>query len=178
MNFKILKRDTVYSGRAFNVEKVFLELPNQKQRYYDLVAHNGSVTILPFDENGDVWFVSQYRIGSESQLLELPAGVLEESEAPEICAMREIQEEIGMAAKELVFLGDFFLAAGYSNEHMYTYLATGLFPSALDPDPDEFLNVKKIPYKEVLKMMRTGKIQDAKSLATIALAFPLLGFPE
>lgn len=178
MDFKIINRDKVYSGRAFDVEKVFLELPNQKHSYYDLVNHKDSITVLPIDENGDIWFVLQYRLGSQGQLLELPAGVIEEDEAPEICAMREIQEEIGMAARSLKFLGDFYLVPGYSNEHMYTYLASELYPSNLQADADEFLNVMKIPYQEVLEMMKTGKINDGKTLATLALAFPLLGFPK
>ena len=177
MDFKILDRESVYQGRAFKVQKVFLELPNQKQRYYDLVDHNDSVTILPIDKNGDVYFVTQYRLGSQSQLLELPAGVIEDNELPEVCAMRELQEEIGMAAEDLQLLGDFFLVPGYCNEHMYTYLATGLYPSTLAQDADEFLKVSKISYPQVLEMMRSGKIQDAKTLATLALAFPMLGFP-
>jgi ADP-ribose pyrophosphatase len=176
MDFKILDRESVYQGRAFEVQKVLLELPNQKQRHYDLVDHNDSITVLPIDKNGDVHFVTQYRLGSQSQLLELPAGVMEDNELPEVCAMREIREEIGMAAENLQLLGDFYLAPGYCNEHMFTYLATGLYPSKLTPDADEFLNVSKIPYLEVLKMMRSGKIQDAKTLATLALAFPILGF--
>lgn len=178
MDFKILRRDKMYSGRAFDIEKVFLELPNQKQSYYDLVDHKNSITVLPMDDQGNIWFVRQYRLGSESQLLELPAGVIEDSEAPETCAMREIQEEIGMAARSLKFLGDFYLVPGYSNEHMYTYLATDLFPSTLQADADEFLNIEKIPYKEVLSMMGLGKINDGKTLATLALAFPVLGFPK
>ncbi|MBW6474004.1 MAG: NUDIX hydrolase [Anaerolineaceae bacterium] len=176
MDFKIIKRESVYQGRAFKVQKVFLELPNQKQSYYDLVDHNNSVTILPIDENSNVYFVTQYRLGSESQLLELPAGVVEDNEPPQICAMREIQEEIGMGAENLQLLGDFYLVPGYSNEHMYTYLATGLYPSVLDPDADEFLHISRIPYTQVLEMMGSGKIQDAKTLATLALALPILGF--
>ena len=178
MDFKILQRDKAYSGRAFEVEKVLIELPNNKQSYYDLVDHKDSISVLPIDENGDVWFVRQYRLGSESQLLELPAGVIEDGEAPEICAMREIQEEIGMAAKNLTFLGDFYLVPGYCNEHMYTYLASGLYPSPLNPDIDEFLNIEKIPYHEVLEMVKNKSINDGKTLATFALAFPFLGFPK
>jgi len=177
MDFKILNRESTYQSHAFNVQKVFLELPNQKQRYYDLVDHKDSVTVLPIDENGDVYFVTQYRLGAERQLLELPAGVIEDGEPPEICAMREIQEEIGMAAENLKLLGDFYLVPGYCNEHMYTYLATGLFPSPLKPDADEFLQINKIPYQQVLEMMKSGNIQDVKTLATLALAFPILGFP-
>lgn len=178
MDFKILQRDKVYSGRAFEVEKVLVELPNNKQSYYDLIDHKDSISVLPIDKNGDVWFVRQYRLGSENQLLELPAGVIEVGEEPEICAMREIQEEIGMAAENLTFLGDFYLVPGYCNEHMYTYLATDLYPSPLNPDIDEFLNIERIPYREVLEMMKNKFINDGKTLATIALAFPLLGLPK
>lgn len=178
MDFQILQRDKVYSGRAFEVEKVLLELPNKKQSYYDLVDHKDSISVLPIDKNGDVWFVRQYRLGSESQLLELPAGVIEDGEAPEICAMREIQEEIGMAAEKLTLLGDFYLVPGYSNEHMYTFLATDLYPSSLNPDSDEFLQVEKLAYHEVLEMVKNRSIKDGKTLATLALAFSILGFPK
>lgn len=178
MDFMILQREKVYSGRAFEVEQVLLELPNQKQSIYDLVDHKNSITVLPIDNEQNVWFVSQYRLGSESQLLELPAGVIEDGEEPEICAMREIQEEIGMAANTLLLLGDFYLVPGYSNEHMYVYLAKDLFASNLQADPDEFLKVKKIPYQDVLEMMKSGEVKDGKTLATLALAFPILGFPK
>lgn len=178
MDFKILRRDPVYSGRAFDVEKVLLELPNQKYSTYDLVDHKNSITVLPIDDQQNVWFVSQYRLGSQSQLLELPAGVIEEDEEPEICAMREIQEEIGMAAKSLQLLGDFYLVPGYSNEHMYVYLAKALFPAPLPADADEFLKVKKIPYLAVLEMMKSGEIKDGKTLASLALALPILGYPQ
>lgn len=174
MDFKIIKRDSVYQGRAFNVEKVNIELPDQKQRFYDLVDHNDSVTIFPIDTEGNVYFVSQFRLGAEKQLLELPAGVVETGEKPELCARREIQEEIGFAAGQLQLLGDFYLAPGYCNEHMYAYLATKLSPSVLTPDPDEFLKTYKIPYREVLQMAKSGKIQDAKTLAVIALVIPMI----
>jgi ADP-ribose pyrophosphatase len=170
MNYSILNREIIYQGRAFEVQKVFLQLPNQKKRYYDLIAHRDSVTIVPLDKDGNIWFVSQFRLGVEDQLLELPAGVLENGEDPKEGAMREIQEEIGMACPELKYLGDFYLAPGYSSEHMYIYLATDLYASALDPDSDEFLKVHKIAIPEALRMAENGEIKDSKTLASILLA--------
>ncbi len=177
MDFKILKRESVYQGRAFNVEKVLLELPDQKQKYYDFIDHNDSVTIFPMDKEGNVYFVSQYRLGAQTQLIELPAGVMEIGEKPEECAKREIQEEIGYAAGNLRPLGNFYLVPGYCNEHMYSFLATEIYPSALNPDEDEFLNVIKIPYPEVIKKIQAGEIQDVKTLAVIAQAFSIVGLP-
>ena len=174
MNFKILNRELVYQGRAFEVQKVYLQLPNNKKRYYDLVDHRDSVTIVPLDHDGNLWFVSQYRLGVEGQLLELPAGVLEDVEDPKVGALREIREEIGMASNNLKFLGDFYLAPGYSSEHMFIYLASDLFPSSLDQDSDEFINVQKISIPHVRDLIQKGEIKDAKTLAALILAFPQL----
>lgn len=177
MKFEILNREKQYQGRAFAVQKVLMRLPNDKQRNYDLVDHNDSVTILPVDQQGNIWFVRQFRLGAEDQLLELPAGVLENGEDPLNCAARELREETGMGSEKLDFLGDFFLAPGYSNEHMYVYLATMLFPEALQADADEFLNVEKIPLGEVYEMAKKGQLKDAKTLATLLLAMPFLSIP-
>lgn len=174
MQFTILDRETTYTGRAFSVQKVNIQLPNNKNKYYDLVVHNDSVTILPIDQDGNIWFVTQFRLGCECQLLELPAGVMETGEDPAECAAREIREEIGMAAENLERLGDFYLTPGYSDEHMIIFLARGLYPSALEPDADEFINCSKFHFSEVLNMCQTGKINDAKTLAALMLAQPFL----
>jgi len=105
-------------------------------------------------------------------LLELPAGVLENDEEPMICAMREIQEEIGMAAKQLVKLGGFYLAPGYTDEFMTVFLATDLFESSLEPDPDEFLEVVRVPVSYAYQKAIGGEFVDSKTLAALLLAQP------
>lgn len=170
MNFSILQRETIYQGRAFEVEKVYLRLPDGAVRPYDLVQHSGSVTIVPLDDQGNILFVKQYRIGVGEELLELPAGVLNDGEDPLTCAGREIREETGMAAQKLEMLGDFYLAPGYSSEHMYIFLASGLYPAPLEQDADEFLELVAIPAGQVLEMAQNGELRDAKSLAALMLA--------
>ncbi|MEW6503700.1 MAG: NUDIX hydrolase [Chloroflexota bacterium] len=170
MNFAILQRETIYQGRAFEVEKVHLRLPDGTVRPYDLVQHSGSVTIVPLDAQGNILFVKQYRIGVGEALLELPAGVLNDGEDPQTCAAREIREETGLAAEKLELLGDFYLAPGYSSEHMYIFLASGLYPSPLEQDADEFLQLITIPASQALEMAQRGQLRDAKSLAALMLA--------
>lgn len=170
MNFKILEREKIYQGRAFNVERVQMRLPDGLVRPYDLVQHNGSVTVVPLDPEGNLLFVNQYRIGAGADLLELPAGVLEAGEDPAVCAAREIREETGMAAKNLLLLGDFYLAPGYSSEHMFIFMATGLYHDPLAHDADEFLQVQAVPAGKALEMARSGQFQDAKTLAALLLA--------
>ena len=115
-------------------------------------------------------FVRQYRHAAGLDLLELPAGTLDEGEEPLECAKREIREETGMAAGKMELLGGFYLAPGYSTEYMHVYLATGLSHDPLEADADEFLTVERIPMAEALQMFERGEIQDAKSLAAVLLA--------
>ena len=170
MTQSILSRQTVFIGHAFDVEKLQVRLPDGRERAYDLVSHKDSVTILPMDSDGSMWFVSQYRMGCECQMLELPAGVMDEGETPEVCAAREIREEIGMSAGELRLLGSVYLAAGYSSEINHIFLATGLTSAPLEMDEDEFLEVKRFSIEEIREMIEKGELVDSKSLAALLLA--------
>jgi ADP-ribose pyrophosphatase len=174
MDHKILKRESFYQGRAFGLERIQLILPDGRPSDYDLITHVGSVTIVPLDSDGNLYFVRQFRLGAGGPLLELPAGTLDEGEDPKICAGRELREEIGMGAKNLLELGDLFLAPGYSNEHMSLFLASGLYPSPLKGDKDEFLTKEVIPISKVGAMVRKNQIKDGKTLAALMLALPKL----
>jgi ADP-ribose pyrophosphatase len=170
MTFTVLNRKNVYHGRAFDVELVRFTLPNGKEQDYDLVSHLPAVTLVPLDGEGRLWFVSQFRLGSMADMLELPAGVLEAGEPPEAGAARELREETGKAAGALRLLGGFHMAPGYSSEYMYVFLATGLYDAPLEADADEFLQVRRLPLEEVYAMARRGEISDGKTLAALLLA--------
>jgi ADP-ribose pyrophosphatase len=168
---KILNREQILEGHAFNIQKVLLRLPNGKERNYDLVDHANAVTILPLDEEGMVHFVRQYRVGAEKELLELPAGVIDPGEDPVTTAHRELREEIGMDAENMISLGGFYIAAGYSTEYMHVFLATALSKAPLEQDEDEFLSIEKISFAEAIVMVRNGMIEDGKSISAFHLAF-------
>ena len=156
------------------MEKVRVTLPDGHEGTYDLVAHVGSVTILPVDQEGFIHFVKQYRIGAERVLLELPAGTLNPGEDPLDCAKREIREETGMGSEDFIPLGDMYLAPGYATEHMYLYLARNLFPSEALGDEDEFIQTEKIAVKKAYEMAAANQINDSKTLAALLLARPHL----
>jgi len=174
VKFELLKSEIVYPGRAFTIRRDSLRLPDGHETRLDIVEHHGSVTIIPMDDDGNLVFVRQYRHAAGLDLLELPAGTLDEGEAPETCARREVREETGMAADTIKHLGGFYLAPGYSTEYMNIYLATDLRPSPLEADADEFLSVERIPLAEALAMAERGEIPDAKTLAALCLARPYL----
>jgi len=170
MDHNILSRERIYKGHAFNVEKLQVKLPDGRNKAYDLVDHNDSVTIIPVDENNDIWFVRQYRVGSEKTLLELPAGVMDEGEEPEECAKREIREEIGMAAAKFIHLISFYLAPGYCNEMNHVFVASELSKSPLDSDEDEFLEPVKFHKDKIKEIIKSGQLIDSKSIAALYAA--------
>jgi ADP-ribose pyrophosphatase len=174
MAFETARSEIVYQGRVFDVRRDQVRLPNGRLSTLDIVDHPGAVTLLPLDSEGRLWLVRQYRHSVGMDLLELPAGAMEEGEPPEACAYREVREEIGMSAGQLQKIGQFFLAPGYSTEYMYIFLATDLQSDPLDADEDEFLSVETIPVQEVYRLAETGVIQDSKTLAALFLARPQL----
>lgn len=168
------KRTEYFRGKVLTVAGLEYELPDGRSFTYEMVEHRGAVTLIPIDRDGAVLFVRQFRAGSQSDLLELPAGMLEEDEDPLSGAAREVREEIGMAAGKLTRLGHFYMAPGYSTEHMHVYMATELYTAPLPQDEDEFLSIVRLPFNKALQMARTGQILDGKTLAALLLAEPLL----
>ena len=174
MPFELLKSEILMKGRAFTIRRDYLKTPDERETKLEIIEHSGSVVIIPIDESGNVLLVRQYRHATGGDLLELPAGTLEDNEDPEVCAAREIREETGMAAREFTKLGEFYLAPGYSTELMVVFLAKGLSHDPLEADADEFLSVESVPVAEAIQMAERGEIPDAKSLAALFLAKPSL----
>jgi ADP-ribose pyrophosphatase len=174
MASEVLESKPIYAGRVFSVRQDRLRLPDGRESRLDVVDHCGSVVILPLDEAGNLIFVRQYRHPAGAEMLELPAGMLDAGESPLECARREVREETGLAADRMIPLGSFFLAPGYSTERMHVYLASELRPDPLEADSDEFIQLERIPWDRALPMAESGELCDAKSLAALFLAGPML----
>lgn len=174
MRFDLLKTERLFEGRAFKIRRDWVRTPQGRETKFDIIEHHGSVILVPIDAEDNVLFVRQYRHAAGQELLELPAGTLDEGESPEACAGREIREETGFAARSLQKIGEFFLAPGYSTEFMVVFLARDLYPAPLEADADEFLRPEKIPLRVAFEMAGHGRIPDAKSLAALLLAKPYL----
>jgi ADP-ribose pyrophosphatase len=174
MVFETKKSETLYLGNAFDVRRDQVLLPDGKTTSIDVVVHPGAVTLIPVDSAGSILFVRQYRHAVGQELLELPAGTLNEGEEPQACAHREIREETGMSAGKLDKIGEFFLVPGYSTEYMYIFLATDLNPDPLPGDADEFITVETIAPQKIPKLISQGLLRDAKSLSALFLAEPHL----
>jgi ADP-ribose pyrophosphatase len=174
MTFKTISSTTIYQGKVFDLHQDEVRMPNGNHARLDIIEHPPSVMLLPIDEEGQVWFIRQYRHAARREILELPAGVVEEGEAPLVCAQREIREEIGMSAAQFKLIGEFFLVPGYSSEYMYVYLAKELKPDPLPGDEDEFISIERIPIETAYQMAEAGEVRDVKTIAALLLAAPHL----
>ncbi len=174
MTFETLSSKTLYQGKVFDLQQEQVRMPNGKTARLDIIEHPPSVTLVPLDDEGYIWFIRQYRHAARVEILELPAGVVESGEAPEACALREIREETGMSAAEIQLLGEFYLVPGYSSEYMYVYLVKELQPDPLPGDEDEFITVERISIEAAYQMAEAGEIRDAKSIAALLLAAPYI----
>ena len=172
--FEILKSETVFRGRVFDVRREDVRYPDGRVVVTDIVAHSGAAAMLPVDEEGRVLLVRQYRHATGGMLLEIPAGTLDADESPEACAQRELREEVGVGAGELIRLGEFFPAPGFSTEKMFLFLARDLSADTAEPDEDEMLSVERMPLDEVWDRVERGEIQDAKTLLALYMAQPYL----
>jgi ADP-ribose pyrophosphatase len=130
----------------------------------ELIRHPPSVVLIPV-EGGELVLVRQSRPGSGSRTLELPSGKLEDGETPAQAAARELAEECGLAAAELVEVATFWTAPAYSTELVHVFEASGLTkaePAKLDDDED--IELERLPLASAL-----GALDDAASIAALAL---------
>ena len=174
MNYSTKSSKTIFQGRVFDIRQDEVSLPDGRLARIDLIIHRDAVAIIPIDDNNLVLFIRQYRHATQKLLLELPAGVIEPGESPEMCASREIREETGMQAGYLSKLGGFYLAPGYSTEYLHVFLAKELRPGSLEADDDEIIQVEKIPFNQAIHLAESAEIEDAKTLAALLLARPLI----
>ncbi|MDD4871752.1 MAG: NUDIX hydrolase [Kiritimatiellae bacterium] len=166
MREKTLKARTVFKGRLLAVEVLDVELECGKRSIREIVRHPGAAVVLAQLEDGRFVFVRQFRKAAEKTILEIVAGGLEKGESPVDCARRELREETGYTARKLVSLGTVYPAPGYTDEVLHLYFAiTGRVRGSGSPDEDERLTVEYFTEKQVDRMIRDGRIHDAKTLA-------------
>lgn len=165
------KKEYVYRGKIINVRRDEVAFPNGKESTREIVEHRGAVAVAAVDEEGCIYLVRQFRYAFGEELLEIPAGKLEEGEetAHLEAAIRELREETGLTAQQVDYLGVIYPSVGMLTERIHIYLARGLTQGEMDLDEDEFLNVERIPVRELEAMVRRGEIRDAKTISTLFL---------
>lgn len=162
----------VYKGQIINlrIDKINLGPDKKGERIREVVEHNAAVAIVPIDDHENILFVRQYRHPTKEHLLEVPAGIIEKGEHPADTAMRELQEEVGYASRNLRPLGGFWSSPGFTDEYIYCFKATNLVKSKLPEDEDEDITIETIQKSKIAKLIRLGEIQDAKTIAILMMS--------
>ena len=160
----VLTEDVVFKGRVFNIDRLRVRLPDGAEADRDVVRHPGAVAIVALTGDGRICLVRQYRTALDRVTVEIPAGKLNPGEDPLDCAERELAEETGMRAQKMAFLTTIATAAGFADELIHIYMATGLTLAESSPDADEFINVDLVDLPELVDAVLDGRIEDAKTV--------------
>ena len=162
--------ERVFEGKRLSVRVDRVRLADGTETVREVAEHPNAVVIVAVDDDQNLLLVRQYRFAVGQELLELPAGLIEDGDAPVATAQRELREETGFSAGELTELGHFYAAPGGMTECLYAFLGTGLTHDPLDADDDERIELVRMGFREALDMARTGGFHDAKTIASLLLA--------
>ena len=160
----LVSKQDVYRGRMIHLRIDTVRLPDGKETTREIVEHPGAVAVVAETEDGKLVLVTQYRHPIGQISIEIPAGKLEPGELIDEAAHRELLEETGYRAKNLFKVMEFYSTPGFSDEIMHLFVASGLTFEKTQPDEDEFIDCKDYNKDEVMNLIQTGQIKDAKTL--------------
>jgi ADP-ribose pyrophosphatase len=133
----------------------------------DVILHPGAVAVLPVVDADHVCLLRNRRPVVGETLLEIPAGTLEPGEAPAAAAVRELAEETGYRAGRWRKLGELYPSPGVLNELLHLFVAEGLTPGPMRPEPDEDLQPQTVLWADALRWATDGTLRDAKTLVAL-----------
>lgn len=165
------KRQVVAKSRLFTVESLDLTFSNGEQRVYERIRSHGhgAVLIVPLTQANSLLLVREYAAGTDRYELAFPKGLINPGEDILKAANRELQEEVGFAARRLDAIRDLTLAPGYFGARLEIVLARDLYPSALPGDEPEPPEVVEWPLHEMEKLLEQPDFTEARSIASLFL---------
>lgn len=172
-NEKTISSEIKYKGKILNLRIDTVESVNGESTR-EIVEHSGGAVVLPLLPNKNVVMIRQFRKPIERDVLEIPAGKIEQGESPEETAFKELREETGYKANNMTLLTKMYPSVGYSEELLYIYLATDLEPGETDFDENEDIDTYSYHIDDLYEMVMEGKIQDAKTQVAILMTVELL----
>ncbi|HEX5143366.1 MAG TPA: NUDIX hydrolase [Mycobacterium sp.] len=172
-DFGTVASETVYVGKILALRTDEVHMPGGNTARREVVEHFGAVAIVALDDDDNLVLVYQYRHPVGRRLWELPAGLLDmDGEPAVLTAARELEEEAGLQAADWSVLIDVVSAAGFCDESVRVYLATGLSevgrPHAHDEEAD--LTLHWFPLEQAVQMVFAGEIVNSLAVAGILAA--------
>jgi ADP-ribose pyrophosphatase len=168
---KTLSSKVVFKGKVFSVLRDDVIEPSGVRATRDVIAHSGSVVVMPVLDNGEIVLIRQYRYAARQYLWELVAGRIDPGENVNKAAVRELIEETGLGAKKMRLFLEFWPSPGFLEEKMYVLLAQGVTQGEAHPEEDERIEAKAFSRAELLKMLQKGVLRDAKTISSLLYYF-------
>ena len=165
MSEEVLSSRSVFKGRILNLRVDTVETIDGRESTREVVEHAPCIAVIAVDPDNNVLLVRQYRQALAKELLEIPAGGIDEGEDPESAVIREMQEETGYRPQKVERLNGFYSTPGFSDEYLYLFLATDLVPGRLIAEDTAGIEVVRLPVSEIPDLVTSGKIEDAKTVA-------------
>jgi ADP-ribose pyrophosphatase len=164
---------TVYEGRVFSVETGERRFPNGRTHRVEIVRHAPSVVLIPFEDDGRVVIIRQYRAPIDRMTWEFPAGRLNPGESAEETARRECEEEIGRVPHRIERIRGLFPVPGFCDEELIFFRISDLRAPAPDsphhPDEDEDIETRVVTVADARAMVERGEIVDLKTAYALTL---------
>jgi ADP-ribose pyrophosphatase len=171
MSIETVSSREVYRNRWMTVREDAIRRQDGSSGIYGVVVKPDFALVIPY-EDGAFHLVEQYRYPVKGRYLEFPQGTWEEQQdaSPETVAAGELQEETGLVAGRMTYLGHLFNAPGYSTQGMHVFLAEELSqgPRRLSPEESDLV-CTRVTIAEFEAMVLEGRIKDASTLSAYSL---------
>lgn len=168
----------VAQSKLFTIEALDLQFSNGSVRQYEKITGNGpgmgAVIIIAINASQAFYLVREYAAGTDKYELAFPKGLIDPGETALEAANRELQEEVGFAARQLTHLRSMSLAPGYFGAHMDVVLATDLYPSVLPGDEPEPIEVVEWPIESSEKLLHQTDFSESRSIAALYIVLQWL----
>src|SRR5262245_30817599 len=174
MAHELIERQYIYKGKILDLSLGRFQTASKGEATLEIIHHTGGAGAIPLFPDGTTALVRQWRYALGRFSLEIAAGRIEPGHTPEETAARELEEELGYRARKLQIVSEFQVAPGYCEERIFVYLATDLEQAEQDLDDDEEIEVIQIPFEDALARVRSGEIDDAKSIIGLLRAAEIL----
>lgn len=166
--------DLIYRGKAMTVRLEHVIFPDGRPGDLEIVRHPGGAGAVAIDREGRVCLIRQFRYAAAGWLWEIPAGRIEQGEAPSFTAERELGEEAGLRASQWSSLGEVLPSPGICDERIHLFLAQGLSETPVTHDALEFIEIHWVPLHDAVQQALRGDINDAKTVIALLRAHACL----
>jgi ADP-ribose pyrophosphatase len=166
--WKKINQRHVYEHNPFlKVRKDHVFLPNGKLGIYSVIERPDTVIMICSSTDNKIYFVRQWRYPINKASLELPMGLINKGESTKSAAIRELQEETGVKAKNWQKISNYYPANGLTTNKVHVFIAEEKKKVKVNPDPSEYLEIEKYSFKKIKQMIKDEKIKDGFTITAL-----------